>query len=93
MKIAYRVRILVFIKVNKIIRKVSRKIGFYNRLRNLLLQYTVVGGMPAVVETFVNMNQMNTVLSMQRDIIRSYDDNKNYNMYINEKEDYILKNK
>ena len=40
----------------------------------LLLQYTVVGGMPDVVQTFVNTKQMNEVLRIQRDIVRSYED-------------------
>ncbi|MBR0303493.1 MAG: ATP-binding protein [Clostridia bacterium] len=44
------------------------------KMRQLLLQYVVVGGMPAVVQTFVDTKQMNTVLAMQRDIVRSYED-------------------
>ena len=48
--------------------------ALHNRMRQLLLQYTVVGGMPDVVETFVNTKQMDVVLKMQRDIIRSYED-------------------
>ncbi|MFR5602100.1 MAG: hypothetical protein ACLTKI_07075 [Lachnospiraceae bacterium] len=42
------------------------------RMRQLLLQYVVVGGMPDVVQTFVDTKQMNEVLSIQRDIVRSY---------------------
>ena len=42
--------------------------------RSLLLQYTVVGGMPDVVQTFVDTRQMNEVLRIQRDIVRSYED-------------------
>jgi predicted AAA+ superfamily ATPase len=34
----------------------------------------VVGGMPDVVQTFVNTKQMNEVLRIQRDIVRSYED-------------------
>ncbi|MCQ2491938.1 MAG: DUF4143 domain-containing protein [Lachnospiraceae bacterium] len=48
--------------------------AFHNRFRQLLLQYAVVGGMPAVVQTFIDTNQMNLVLQMQRDIIHSYED-------------------
>lgn len=46
----------------------------HNRLRNLLLQYVAVGGMPAVVNEFVNSKQMNVVLQMQRDIVNGYRD-------------------
>ncbi len=46
----------------------------HNRLRELLLQYVVVGGMPAVVNEFVKTHQMNKVLRMQRDIINGYRD-------------------
>ena len=44
------------------------------RLRDLLLQYTVVGGMPDAVQTFVNTKRMDEVLQIQRDIVRSYED-------------------
>lgn len=48
--------------------------ALHARMRQLLLQYTVVGGMPAVVQTFTESKQMNQVLKMQRDIVRSYED-------------------
>jgi len=48
--------------------------ALHRKLYQLLLQYTVVGGMPAVVQTFVDTRQMNTVLQMQRDIVRAYED-------------------
>lgn len=48
--------------------------ALHNRMKQLLLQYTVVGGMPDVVQTFVDTRQMNEVLRIQRDIIRSYED-------------------
>ena len=48
--------------------------ALHNRLRQLLLQYAVVGGMPDAVQTFVNNRQMNEVLRIQRDIVRSYED-------------------
>jgi predicted AAA+ superfamily ATPase len=48
--------------------------ALHNRMRQLLLQYVVVGGMPDAVQTFVDTKQMNDVLSIQRDIVRSYED-------------------
>jgi hypothetical protein len=48
--------------------------ALHNRYRQLLLQYVAVGGMPDVVQTFIDTKQMNTVLQMQRDIVRSYED-------------------
>ena len=48
--------------------------ALHNRMRQLLLQYTVVGGMPEVVNTFVSTKQMSRVLAMQRDIVHSYED-------------------
>ncbi len=46
----------------------------HSRYHQLLLQYVVVGGMPDVVKTFIETKQMNIVLQLQRDIIRSYED-------------------
>ncbi len=48
--------------------------ALHNKMQQLLLQYTVIGGMPEVVQNFVNTKQMNTVLQIQRDIIHSYED-------------------
>lgn len=48
--------------------------ALHNKLKQLLLQYVVVGGMPEVVQTFIDTKQMNFVLKMQRDIVRSYED-------------------
>ena len=48
--------------------------ALHNRMRQLLLQYTVVGGMPDAVQTFVDTKQMDEVLRIQRDIVRSYED-------------------
>ena len=48
--------------------------ALHQRMRELLLQYTVVGGMPDVVQTFVNAKRMDEVLQLQRDIVRSYED-------------------
>ncbi len=36
-----------------------------------MLQYTVVGGMPKVMQKFVDTKQMNAVLALQRYIVRS----------------------
>lgn len=44
------------------------------RMKELLLQYVVVGGMPAVVNEFVSTHLMNNVLQLQRDIINGYRD-------------------
>lgn len=48
--------------------------ALHNRMRELLLQYIVVGGMPDVVQTFVDTKRMDEVLRIQRDIVRSYED-------------------
>lgn len=48
--------------------------ALHKRMKQLLLQYIVVGGMPEVVQTFVDTREMNTVLHIQRDIVRSYED-------------------
>ena len=48
--------------------------ALHKRMRQLLLQYTVVGGMPDAVQTFIDTNQMDKVLQIQRDIVRSYED-------------------
>ncbi len=48
--------------------------ALHNKMRQLLLQYTVVGGMPEVVKTFIQTKQMNSVLAAQRDIVHSYED-------------------
>ncbi len=48
--------------------------ALHERLRSLLLQYAVVGGMPAVVQTFIDTHQMNTVLRLQRGILSDYED-------------------
>ena len=48
--------------------------ALHERMRELLLQYVVVGGMPAVVQDFVDNHDLAEVLAMQRDLIRSYED-------------------
>ena len=44
------------------------------RMRELMLQYAVVGGMPAAVQKFVDTKLINDVLQIQKDIVRSYED-------------------
>ena len=48
--------------------------ALHQRFRELLLQYTVVGGMPDAVQTFINTKRMDEVLHIQRDILHSYED-------------------
>lgn len=48
--------------------------SLHNRMRQLMLQYAVVGGMPEVVQRFVTTKKMDEVLALQRDIVRSYED-------------------
>ena len=48
--------------------------ALHTKMTQLLLQYTVVGGMPEVVKAFVTTKQMNRVLALQRDIVHSYED-------------------
>ena len=48
--------------------------ALHNRMRELLLQYTVVGGMPAVVQEFIRSKHMNRVTQLQRDLVRAYED-------------------
>lgn len=46
--------------------------ALHDRFRELLLQYTIVGGMPEVVKTFLETKQIGKVLSVQRRIIDDY---------------------
>lgn len=48
--------------------------ALHQRFRELLLQYVVIGGMPAAVQLFVDTKQPGAVLQLQRDIVRSYED-------------------
>ncbi len=48
--------------------------ALHNKMFELMLQYTVVGGMPAVVQKFIDTRQMNLVLALQHNIINSYED-------------------
>lgn len=49
-------------------------VPIHERMRDLLLQYTVVGGMPEVVQRFVDTRQISQTYSLQMDIINSYRD-------------------
>lgn len=48
--------------------------ALHQRMRELLLQYVVVGGMPAVVQAFVDRKNLAEVLAMQRDLVHAYED-------------------
>lgn len=48
--------------------------ALHRRLSELILQYTVVGGMPDAVQTFIDTKQINKVHQIQKDIILSYED-------------------
>lgn len=48
--------------------------ALHSRMRELLLEYTVVGGMPDAVQSFVRNRDMAHVLQIQRDIVRAYKD-------------------
>lgn len=49
-------------------------LALHKKMRDLLLQYTVVGGMPEVVQAYTERHQLNEVLQLQRDIVRAYED-------------------
>lgn len=44
----------------------------HDRMRQLLLQYVIVGGMPNAVKTFMNTHDINQVIAVQRNIIEEY---------------------
>lgn len=48
--------------------------AIHQKMRQLILQYTVVGGMPSVVSTFVNTHNMGRVLAEQRGIVAEYEE-------------------
>ena len=45
------------------------------RLNELLRQYAVVGGLPEVVETYVQTHDLNAVLAKQQEILKDYEEN------------------
>lgn len=46
--------------------------AIHNRMRELLLQYVIVGGMPAVVSTFLSTHDVGQTVAMQRAIVEEY---------------------
>lgn len=46
--------------------------AIHQRMRELLLKYVIVGGMPEAVSTFLMTNDMNKVQKVQHDIIEAY---------------------
>lgn len=46
--------------------------GMHQRMRELLLRYVVVGGMPEAVKTFLEIHNMNNVQDVQRGIVETY---------------------
>ena len=48
--------------------------SYHQTFRDLLLKYVVVGGMPAVVNSFISTHDMGNVLEMQRRIVDEYED-------------------
>jgi len=48
--------------------------AIHQKMHQLILQYTVVGGMPSVVNTFVNTHNMGRVLAEQRGIVAEYEE-------------------
>lgn len=54
-----------------------------NNLKRYFKEYICVGGMPAIVEDYINNKDMNLVLKNQRNLIESYKDD--FGKYINSK--------
>lgn len=48
--------------------------ALHSRMRELLNEYAVVGGMPDAVQSFVDNRDAAKVLQIQRDIVRAYED-------------------
>ncbi|MBQ3657089.1 MAG: ATP-binding protein [Bacteroidales bacterium] len=48
--------------------------AIHQRMKKLLLQYVVTGGMPEAVNALVNTHDLNQVLNIQRTIISEYED-------------------
>lgn len=46
--------------------------AIHQRMRQLLLEYIIVGGMPEVVSTFLNTHDVNQMVAVQRAIIDEY---------------------
>lgn len=48
--------------------------AIHKRMRDLLLQYTVVGGMPEVVQNYIENRQISLTYNLQKNIINEYRD-------------------
>ena len=48
--------------------------ALHSRMNSLLLEYTVVGGMPDAVNSFITYRDMSKVIQIQRDLVRGYED-------------------
>lgn len=48
--------------------------ALHSRMRSLLLEYAVIGGMPDAVQSFVTDRDAAKALRIQRDIVRAYED-------------------
>lgn len=46
--------------------------AIHNRMRQLMLHYIVVGGMPEAVSAYFDTNNMNKVIEVQREILETY---------------------
>ena len=49
-------------------------LAIHTRLKELLLQYTIVGGLPEVVNTFLSTHNLSLVKALQNDIVDGYKD-------------------
>jgi len=49
-------------------------LAIHNKMRELLLQYIIVGGMPQVVQEFVNTNNINSANIIKNNILNSFRD-------------------
>lgn len=52
--------------------EVPVSVAVHQKMRDLLLKYTIVGGMPEVVARFIKTNDMQQVIKLQRSIIAAY---------------------
>ena len=48
--------------------------ALHKKLKDLLNQYVVVGGMPAVADSFVSSKNLNDIYDLQQNIVRDYED-------------------
>lgn len=48
--------------------------ALHKKLKDLLYQYVVIGGMPAVVDSFISNRNLNETYDLQQNIVRDYED-------------------